>query len=410
MSFAQDKNQRTMKKIITMLVAAALVACAKESSEMAVPADNTANESISLEELAGILSEIPFGSSQVQEVYDAVSSSSDNGYDEEYTMQNLFSSPGSGVGEDDTSTKSSSYTVPLRDLISEYVQSLSLTKASDIDADEWLESLSSSDLQIYWPYSSTWDGSQLPVITYAPDSDADTLNVGYLIADTSTGERTVSEVVVSEEMAKERPVWVINRNYDSEYTSLELLRRSDPDWGNAGGGITVSSVRSSEDGDDTVKALYIKDFIATRNYDSWFAGASEFFIKCGSVEDFTASTEAELLLYEPTITDFMVVVKRSQIGDTIDLNTVLVSEWNEDLDSSIAFMMTEYDGGTLDTWDIEATVKLNSKSWGITVSIPVYTKDDIVWRGSMTKSYLEAIDGEMSSFGDVKLTFEIVEL
>lgn len=402
-----DKTMKA-KTIYIMFAAALLAACTKdkESIDQAATAD-TSETVISLEEVAGIISEIPFGLSQVQEVYDAVSASSDNGYDEEYTMQDLFSSPGAGVGDDDSSTKSGSYDTPFRDLISDYVQSLSLTKASSMDADEWLESLSSSDMQIYWPYSEDWDGSALPIITYAPDSDADTLNVGYLITEADDGTREVSEVVVSESMARERPVWVINRNSDSEYTSLELLRRNDPDWGNAGGGVTVSSVRSSS---DTLRALYLRDFMATRNYDSWFAGASEFFVKCGSVEDFTASTEAELLLYEPTITDFMVVVKRSQIGETIDFNAVLVSEWNEDLDSSIAFMMTEYDGGTLDSWEIEATVKLNSKSWGITVSIPVYTKDDIVWRGSLTKSYIEKINGQTGSFGDVRLTFEVVEL
>ena len=42
-----------------------------------------------------------------------------------------------------------------------------------------------------------------------------------------------------------------------------------------------------------------------RNYDCWFAGASEFFFKVGSVEGFSASTEAELKLYNPQITDFM---------------------------------------------------------------------------------------------------------
>ena len=396
------------KKTIYILFAALLVtACAKDKDGDSVAVAQADSATISLEEVAGILSEIPFGLDQVQEVYDAVSSSSDNGYDEEYTMQDLFNSPGAGVGDDDTSTKSSSYSTPFRDLISDYVQSLSLTKASAFDADEWIEDLSSSDIQIYWPYSEDWDGSQLPVITYAPDSDADTLNVGYLISEASDGSRTVSEVIVSEAMAMERPVWVVNRNSDGEYTSLELLRRSDPDWGSTGGDISVSSVRSSS---DTLRALYLKDFTAKRNYDSWFAGASEFFVKCGSVEDFTASTEAELLLYEPTITDFMVVVKRSQIGETIDFNAVLVSEWNEDLESSIAFMMTEYDGGTLDSWDIEATVKINSKSWGITVSIPVYTKDDIVWRGSLTKAYIEKINGKTGTFGDVLLTFEVVEL
>ena len=121
-----------------------------------------------------------------------------------------------------------------------------------------------------------------------------------------------------------------------------------------------------------VKSLVLKDFKMLRNYDCWFAGASEFFIKCGSVEDFTASTEAELKLYSPRITDFMLVVRRSQVGQTIPLNVMLVSRWTEQLDD-IAFMMTEDDGG-----------QLSSKS-------------------------LEKYDGITSRLGDVEVTFSFLQ-
>ena len=55
------------------------------------------------------------------------------------------------------------------------------------------------------------------------------------------------------------------------------------------------------------------NYARTLPNDSWFAGASEFFVKIGSVEDFTAVTEAELQLYNPLVTDFMIVVKRNQV-------------------------------------------------------------------------------------------------
>ncbi len=60
--------------------------------------------------------------------------------------------------------------------------------------------------------------------------------------------------------------------------------------------------------------------------DSWFAGGSEFFIKCGSLNGFTAQTEEELKLYYPSVTDLMVNVRRKQVGKTLRFNTVLVSE------------------------------------------------------------------------------------
>ena len=92
-----------------------------------------------LDGVAEILSEIPIGEEQVREVYNAVTSSSWNGYDEEYMMKDLFNEPGTGVGDDrigvtamaskraamkakGIETKSSSdYDLPLRSLIEEYL-------------------------------------------------------------------------------------------------------------------------------------------------------------------------------------------------------------------------------------------------------------------------------------------------
>ena len=66
--------------------------------------------------VAAIISSIELQAEQLSEVHDAVSSSSTNGYDEEYTMKHLFENPGSGVG--DVASKSSrTYSAPLRDLI-----------------------------------------------------------------------------------------------------------------------------------------------------------------------------------------------------------------------------------------------------------------------------------------------------
>lgn len=38
------------------------------------------------------------------------------------------------------------------------------------------------------------------------------------------------------------------------------------------------------------RTLVLKEFKAHRNYDSWFAGGSEFFVKCGALNGFSAKT------------------------------------------------------------------------------------------------------------------------
>ncbi|MCQ2145189.1 MAG: hypothetical protein MJY72_05575 [Bacteroidales bacterium] len=406
---------------------------------------------VRLGDVAMLLSEIPIGEGQMGEVFDAVSGSSDNGYDEEYTMQDLFRDPGAGVGTNSTSSRRmkapsvpmqarpsfrraaalgletkaalGSYEAPLRELLRGALENHVATKAGAKDmlggasVDAYLDALSDSDIQIYWPYSEHWDWSSAPIITYDPE-DGSEANIGYEIMMDENGNRSVREMIVTEDVAMSRPVWVVNRNDDSDYTSLELLRKNDPAWGNGGGNIIINpkvpmascikdatkAASISTDG----SALLLKDFTMKRNYDAWFAGASEFFVKVGAVEEFVASTEAELRLYSPQITDFMIVVRRRDVGEPRDFNAVLVSNWTPQLERA-AMMIIEDDGGTRTTWKCNATVKVQSKSYGFDMEIPLNTRDDIVWRGQLAYNYLTANNGKTGHFGDVDMTFEILD-
>ena len=361
--------------------------------------------SVRLDEVAEILAMLPIRDSQMGEVHDAVSSSSENGYDEEYTMRQLFENPGAGVGDRDTKS-GKSYEKPLWQLIDDQVRSMSATKALSMDPDKFLLALTESDIQIYWPFSEEWDGESMPVITFDPEDGA-SVNTGYKLVVEDDGSRHVEEVEVDEEMAMEVPVWVVNRNDDAGYTSLEMLRREDPNWGEGGGAIIVNPKSTKAEG--PLKTLILKDFTMKRNYDSWFAGASEFFVKIGYMEDFTASTEAELMLYNPMVTDFMIVVKRSQVGLPQNFNAVLMSDWSENSDAC-AFMITEDDGGTRTEWTCKAKVFVSGKSYGLEISLPMNTRDDIVWRGRLAYSWFDRCNDESWPFGDVELTFELHEI
>jgi hypothetical protein len=365
---------------------------------------------VELSEVARVFAGIPIRQCHLQEVYDAVCSSSGNGYDEEYTMTDLFTCPGAGVGDDDQTRSEEKYQQPLRALIQEHLLSTKSVEGIP-DPQRWLDELTESDIQIYWPYSDGWDGEEFPIITFDPEDDSD-VNIGYRLSLDAEGNRVVEEVIVDEQMAMSSPVWVINRNSDASYKTLEMLRKEDPEWGEGGGSIIVKpKTRSTPSGADeptTSRALILKDFKMKRNYDCWFAGGSEFFVKVGSVKDFTASTEAELKLYNPKITDFMIVVKRSQEGMVIPFNAMLISDWTEQL-THCAFMIIEDDGGTWTEWKCTALVRIASKSYGIELNIPVKSWDDIVWRGRIAWSWLEANSGKTGHFGDVDLTFEIEE-
>lgn len=374
-----------------------LASCGKTIIDPEMPDPAEPSSPIPLEGVAKLLSTLPIGPEQMAEVADAVNSSAGNGYDSEYTMQQLFSSPGCGIGE--SGTKAGKYATPLKDLITEAVRAS--TKAGDSpygDPEDYLAALSSSDLQIYWPYADSWNGSEAPVITFDPGNDSN-VNTGYVLQP----DGSVTEMIVGEDVAMKRPVWVINRNTDSDYKSLELLRREDPDWGSGGGNITIKPRGKSTE----MQTLVIKTLCLDHQFDSWFAGGSELMFKMGSIESFSAASEVELRSYKPTVTDFLVVVKRGEVGTTIPINTIMVSEWTKDL-KSCAFMIHEDDGGAQDKWKCSAVVKWNSKSYGFEVELPIKTRDDIVWRGQLTRSFVEKYSGKLAMFGEVGLVLELI--
>ena len=104
----------------------------------------------------------------------------------------------------------------------------------------------------------------------------------------------------------------------------------------------------------------------------------------------------------------MVVVKRDQEGETLPLNAMLISDWSEQM-THCAFMVIEDDGGTWTEWKCTALVRIASKSYGIELTIPVKSWDDIVWRGRLAWDWLDANSGKVGHFGDVDLTFDVEE-
>ena len=387
-----------------MLLSAAIllmsVSCEKETAGVWPDGRPSYDDGI-LEEVAVFLSDVVSDSEVLDEVHSAVTESYECGYDEEYLFLNVVNCPGRGTGFRSVKAEGGYGEGALfRSLVSTldgrtgfpgvHVKSAGTGKA-------FLDSLASSDIQIYWPYSENWDGASLPVVTFDHGLDKD-WNYGFILRKDASGEKLVSRVLVDEAYAKEHPVWVVNLNKDRSYVPLKPSRYVPKD---DGGNLQTKT-------GETIYSLVLRSFTALKNYDCWLAGASEYFIKVGAVENFTASTEAEMELFSPTITDFYIVVRRGEVGEPKEVNTIMVSDWTLQM-SSIAFMIIEDDGGKQTSWDTEIIVKVNSKSYGITMSIPLNTKDDIVWRGSLSSRYLFATDASHSKFNDVLLDIEIVE-
>ena len=366
---------KTLRFSVALFCALALASCGEKQ-----PFDPTADQGLfSLSDVAKMLSDLPLESGHLDEVYDAVTSSSGHGYDEEYRLTDLFEAPGAGVG-DSPQTRA--------------------TKAGAAEVERYINALSESDMQIYWPYSEEWNGQDFPIVTFDPGYGAEA-NYGYEVRIDSHGAHVVDSVIVTEQVARERPVWVINRNDDAGFTPFELFEESAP----------TKATKDKGKGDENEYILSIRDFKMLRNYDSWFGGASEFFIKTGAVDGFKASKDDDLKNYSPSLTDLMVVIKRSQLNRKVPFNALLLTNFTEQMEK-IAFMVIEDDGGTTTSWKCSAVVKYNSKAYGFELDIPYKDKDDIVWRGQLTRNYFDEVfargGGTLTGrFGDVEITFAL---
>ena len=380
-----------------LLLALSLAACEGQKNSLD-PAAAEGDSLFTLSDVAKILSDLPLEGEHLAEVHDAVSASSGNGYDEEYLLSDLFSAPGAGVGDDGPPTKAGGYKTPLRDLFSDYLARKYGTKGGAADVERYINALSDSDMQIYWPYSEDWDGKSFPIVTFDPGYGAES-NYGYEIRIDKSGAHVVDSVLVTEQVAMERPVWVINRNDDAAFTPLELLNKAQ------------TAKNDDKKGTGKEYILSIQDFKMLRNYDSWFGGASEFFVKTGAVDGFKATKDEDLKNYTPSMTDFMIVVKRRQVGKKVPFNAVLLTNFTDQMEK-IAFMVIEDDGGTTTSWKCSAVVKYNSKQYGFELEIPYKDKDDIVWRGQLTRNFFQELfdkgGGTLTGrFGDVEITFAL---
>ncbi|MBO7077798.1 MAG: hypothetical protein J6W01_06090 [Bacteroidales bacterium] len=393
---------KTIRFTAALLCAFALASC----DEMRPFNPNPDQGLFSLSDVAKILSDLPLESEHLDEVYDAVSASSGHGYDEEYRLTDLFEAPGAGVGDSPQTraTKAGGYTMPLRELFANYLTDKYGTKAGAADVERYINALSDSDMQIYWPYSEEWNGKDFPIVTFDPGYGAEA-NYGYEVRIDSHGAHVVDSVIVTEQVARERPVWVINRNDDAAFTPFELFEE------NTGTKASKDKDKDKGQGDSKEYILSIRDFKMLRNYDSWFGGASEFFIKTGAVDGFKATKDEDLKNYSPSLTDLMVVIKRSQLNRKVPFNALLLTNFTEQMEK-IAFMVIEDDGGTTTNWKCSAVVKCNSKQYGFELNIPYKDKDDIVWRGQLTRNYFDDVfakgGGTLTGrFGDVEITFAL---
>lgn len=280
----------------------------------------------------------------------------------------------------------------LRDFVSETRADYGV-KEGDLD----LYKLEESDLQIYWPYSEEWDGEETPVVTYFPLNPEQEWNWGYK----KNGEG-VERVKVDDEYAFQHPVWIVN---EAEIAYTDALHYkpwdltpvdSDPiilPNPNSGDGNNVNGVNSLGPGltFNPVYTVFVGKFKSEKQYDSLFAGGSEFVIQMGNYQDMRITDLDKLLNNDPRVTYLKIFRSRGQIRkkEWVEFGTsaVLISNWYpESYDAG--FMVYEEDQGGRQTWEASLTISLGGKDYGFKCSFPYKNGDDMIYKTTYNRNFI----------------------
>ena len=276
-------------------------------------------------ELALFIAELPMKKDQYHEVFDAVTTASEDGLEEAYYFTEILASKPI-TNKIVNSYKSKSKYKRVGELMKEFYlqdskyKKLTNNKKKTVSTLN-LEKIANSNLQIYWPYSENWDGRTAPAITFAPENENQEWNYAY-----KKTERGIDTIIVNEEYMMNNPVWIINtseeqyenlpafsKGQNSNYNTLYINKKKDK----------VTS--SKKNAPIPVYSVFLGKFMSSHQYDKIWSGGSEFIIQLGNIEHFKIESADNLSSLDPHIARIKVPLSRKDIRKRrwIELNGLL---------------------------------------------------------------------------------------
>ncbi|MDE5585068.1 MAG: hypothetical protein K2I92_01865 [Muribaculaceae bacterium] len=238
-------------------------------------------------------------------------------------------------------------------------------------------------LEIYWPYSDNWDGVTTPVVAYAPKSLSALHTIGYIY--TKMGVPT--QVRVDEAYCQQHPVWLITES-ETPYSLLPNFAKgetvsSDGIYYSPCSGssfsptVPIDSIRMTDI--TTIITLRLGTVRSEKNHDSWIAGGSEYLFSFASLDNANLRNEADTVNCSRTICKTKISFTRKEIDKktTKELKSVVVSDWQKNLDNIAMTLVEEDPGGSKkEPYEAKLTVTYKGQTYGFDISIPRTNLDD----------------------------------
>src|SRR5659263_640663 len=111
-----------------------------------------------------------------------------------------------------------------------FLNAMKQNSLRSLEADRLYSFLADGNVQIYWPYSTNWDGVEKPVVAFDPILIQDKIKA-YKRITLPSGEIKLDSIFVDEEYSKLHPVWIVNIS-ETEYDNLPDFANNEYSKGN----------------------------------------------------------------------------------------------------------------------------------------------------------------------------------
>lgn len=249
----------------------------------------------------------------------------------------------------------------LMESIGKAVSLFEKTRSTEGFSNDIISVMMREDIELYWPYSESWNGTETPVITFAPvhGQSADDV-VAYKYDESAS---SFSDVIINETYAMAHPVWVI-RLSEIPYEERDLVPVFVP--------IDKEDLVVTRSGNighswemDSLRCVY--------QYDSWLLGGPDFRFVIAYPQQ--TGTVAETTEFRETFTRSQVNNREAKYFFYRPLN----QDWTEyQLTNHLRLIEEDRTGGNSATLELTATRKVGDTTVSCKVTIPLSSYDTSV--------------------------------
>lgn len=243
--------------------------------------------------------------------------------------------------------------------------------------EELFNYLSNNNIQIYWPYSKSWDSVTLPVITYDSGDERD-WNYGYKRIERVDGTVAIDTIIVDSDYMKSNPVWIVNRN---RIPYEELPDFENGEYVNEYGTLFFSDAykKNKKETKDLIfanQSVYIGYIHCLNSLDGIWGGGPEIKFSWGFI-DYSMKGNVNTLRITLTL---------DEIDATKEINVCLQSSWDITQKNNYLLIVEEDGGGS------KSMTKTLTTTFGgeklVPVTIPYQQRDDILFDQILERSVI----------------------